>query len=99
MVNVHASGGARMMTAAKEALASFGADAPLLIAVTVLTSMEAEDLRGIGIEASPAEHAERPGAPDPRLRAGRRGVFGTRSAAAEGGLRAGIPAGYAGDPP
>ena len=88
-----------MMTAAKEALASFGADAPLLIAVTVLTSMEAEDLRGIGIEASPAEHAERHGAPDPRLRAGRRGVFGTRSAAAEGGLRAGIPAGYAGDPP
>ncbi len=48
-----------MMTAAKEALASFGTDAPLLIAVTVLTSMEAEDLRGIGIEASPAEHAER----------------------------------------
>ena len=63
MVNVHASGGARMMTAAKEALASFGADAPLLIAVTVLTSMEAEDLRGIGIEASPAEHAERPARP------------------------------------
>ena len=59
MVNVHASGGARMMTAAKEALLPYGADAPLLIAVTVLTSMEAEDLRGIGIEASPAEHAER----------------------------------------
>jgi len=37
MVNVHASGGARMMTAAKEALAPFGKDAPLLIAVTVLT--------------------------------------------------------------
>ncbi|BEO61587.1 orotidine-5'-phosphate decarboxylase [Serratia sp. YC16] len=59
MVNVHASGGARMMTAAKEALVPYGADAPLLIAVTVLTSMEAEDLRGIGIETSPAEHAER----------------------------------------
>ncbi|WP_441004978.1 orotidine-5'-phosphate decarboxylase [Erwinia sp. PsM31] len=59
MVNVHASGGARMMTAAREALKPFGKDAPLLIAVTVLTSMEAEDLRGIGIELSPAEHAER----------------------------------------
>ena len=59
LVCFSASGGARMMTAAKEALVSYGADAPLLIAVTVLTSMEAEDLRGIGIEASPAEHAER----------------------------------------
>ncbi|WP_279023210.1 orotidine-5'-phosphate decarboxylase [Gibbsiella quercinecans] len=59
MVNVHASGGARMMAAAKEALQPYGADAPLLIAVTVLTSMAVEDLRAIGIDASPAEHAER----------------------------------------
>ncbi|WP_312278543.1 orotidine-5'-phosphate decarboxylase [Kosakonia cowanii] len=59
MVNVHASGGARMMIAAKEALLPFGADAPLLIAVTVLTSMEASDLQDIGITATPAEHAER----------------------------------------
>ena len=40
MVNVHASGGARMMNAAREALIPMGNDAPLLIAVTVLTSME-----------------------------------------------------------
>lgn len=59
MVNVHASGGARMMSAAREVLVPFGKDAPLLIAVTVLTSMEAEDLRGIGIEQSPADYAER----------------------------------------
>ncbi|WP_367299421.1 orotidine-5'-phosphate decarboxylase [Hafnia alvei] len=59
MVNIHASGGARMMTAAREALLPFGKDAPLLIAVTVLTSMEAQDLRGIGIELSPADYAER----------------------------------------
>lgn len=59
MVNVHAGGGARMMTAAKEALMPFGNDAPLLIAVTVLTSMEAEDLQGLGITLSPAEQAER----------------------------------------
>ncbi|WP_396243993.1 orotidine-5'-phosphate decarboxylase [Hafnia paralvei] len=59
MVNVHASGGARMMNAAREALVPFGKDAPLLIAVTVLTSMEAEDLHGIGIEQSPADYAER----------------------------------------
>ena len=59
MVNVHASGGARMMMAAREALLPFGNDAPLLIAVTVLTSMEASDLADLGIAATPAEHAER----------------------------------------
>lgn len=59
MVNVHASGGARMMQAARDALTPFGKDAPLLIAVTVLTSMEARDLADIGITLSPAEYAER----------------------------------------
>ncbi|ELJ2771590.1 orotidine-5'-phosphate decarboxylase [Salmonella enterica subsp. enterica] len=59
MVNVHASGGARMMAAARDALAPFGKDAPLLIAVTVLTSMETCDLRDLGVTLSPAEHAER----------------------------------------
>ncbi|MEL7629376.1 orotidine-5'-phosphate decarboxylase [Pectobacterium aroidearum] len=59
MVNVHASGGSRMMAAAKEALVPFGNDAPLLIAVTVLTSMDEDDLRGLGITVSPAEQAER----------------------------------------
>ncbi|MEH2921458.1 orotidine-5'-phosphate decarboxylase [Samsonia erythrinae] len=59
MVNVHASGGSRMMTAAKEALVPFGKDAPLLIAVTVLTSMDEDDLRGLGITVSPAVQAER----------------------------------------
>ncbi|WP_312582356.1 orotidine-5'-phosphate decarboxylase [Atlantibacter hermannii] len=59
MVNVHASGGARMMQAARDALTPFGKDAPLLIAVTVLTSMETSDLADIGITLSPAEHAER----------------------------------------
>ncbi|WP_052281639.1 orotidine-5'-phosphate decarboxylase [Kluyvera genomosp. 1] len=57
MVNVHASGGARMMTAAREALTSFGKDAPLLIAVTVLTSMESSDLQDLGINLSPADYA------------------------------------------
>lgn len=58
MVNVHASGGARMMTAAREALVPFGKDAPLLIAVTVLTSMEASDLLDLGVTLSPADQAE-----------------------------------------
>ncbi|WP_446029826.1 orotidine-5'-phosphate decarboxylase [Lelliottia amnigena] len=59
MVNVHASGGARMMTAAREALVPFGKDAPLLIAVTILTSMEASDLLDLGVTLSPADQAER----------------------------------------
>ena len=56
MVNVHASGGTKMMEKAKEALMPYGDRAPLLIAVTVLTSMGEEDLAGIGIDKSPAEH-------------------------------------------
>lgn len=59
MVKIHASGGARMMAAAKEVLLPYGADAPILVAVTVLTSMEQDDLHGIGIDVSPAEYAER----------------------------------------
>ncbi|MXP66182.1 orotidine-5'-phosphate decarboxylase [Pantoea sp. Nvir] len=57
MVNVHASGGARMMDAARDVLVPYRKDAPLLIAVTVLTSMTTEDLRGIGITSSLTEYA------------------------------------------
>ena len=55
MVNVHASGGERMMLAAREILEQRPGERPLLIAVTVLTSMEASDLYGVGIERSPEE--------------------------------------------
>lgn len=55
MVNVHASGGSKMMVAAKEALMPFGDDKPALIAVTVLTSMEQSDLTELGISLSPAQ--------------------------------------------
>lgn len=59
MVNVHASGGEKMMVACRERLESFGKDRPLLIAVTVLTSMSAADLAGIGITDSPEVHVSR----------------------------------------
>ncbi|MCT6699361.1 orotidine-5'-phosphate decarboxylase [Rheinheimera sp. 4Y26] len=58
MVNVHASGGTRMMAAAREALQRYGAERPLLIAVTVLTSMEQTDLTELGINRSVAEQVE-----------------------------------------
>lgn len=59
MVNVHASGGARMMSAAREALIRYGSDAPLLIAVTVLTSMEQLELAQLGVTGSLREHVLR----------------------------------------
>lgn len=58
MVNVHAAGGRRMMEAARERLDQHGL-ATHLIAVTVLTSMEAGDLAEVGITVSPAEQVER----------------------------------------
>lgn len=54
MVNVHASGGARMMEAARGALEGYP-QPPLLTAVTVLTSMDQEDLKGVGVDRSPEE--------------------------------------------
>lgn len=56
MVNVHASGGPNMMSAAREILLPFGKDAPLLIAVTVLTSMDSSQLKSIGIDSTPDQH-------------------------------------------
>lgn len=59
MTNVHASGGLAMMEAAKNALQPYGKDAPLLIAVTVLTSMSDEDLSLLGINVPAVEHVKR----------------------------------------
>ena len=50
MLNLHASGGLSMMQHAKKALEAFGPSRPLLIAVTVLTSMSQKDLATIGVE-------------------------------------------------
>jgi len=51
MVNLHVSGGVSMMKAAVDALSEFPkTQRPLLIGVSVLTSMDASDLKQIGIE-------------------------------------------------
>ncbi|MBR0460291.1 MAG: orotidine-5'-phosphate decarboxylase [Victivallales bacterium] len=56
LCNVHASGGPAMLEAAAKA----GRDAGItVIAVTVLTSMDAAELAAVGINASPAEQVAR----------------------------------------
>ncbi|UVO16974.1 orotidine-5'-phosphate decarboxylase [Stutzerimonas stutzeri] len=59
MVNVHCSGGLRMMAACRETLDQAGGPAPLLIGVTVLTSMEQADLADIGLDIAPQEQVLR----------------------------------------
>ena len=49
VINIHASGGSTMMRAAQRAVEEAGDNRPLLIAVTVLTSMKDEDLDEIGM--------------------------------------------------
>lgn len=63
MLNVHASGGPAMMRAAADAAANesakHGLTKPLVLAVTVLTSLDAGDLGAIGIAVSPADQVKR----------------------------------------
>lgn len=53
MVNVHCSGGLRMMEACREVLDQRSGPKPLLIGVTVLTSMTRADLADIGLDVEP----------------------------------------------
>ena len=59
MVNVHASGGRRMMEACREVLARRAGPQPLLTAVTVLTSLEQEDLQEVGLDIEPMVQVQR----------------------------------------
>ncbi|MCL6234236.1 orotidine-5'-phosphate decarboxylase [Acinetobacter sp. ANC 5579] len=58
MVNVHASGGRKMMETCVERLKA-GNYNTQLIAVTVLTSMGREDLAELGLDVEPFEHVKR----------------------------------------
>ena len=57
MLNVHALGGEKMMSAAREALSED--DSPLLIAVTWLTSSGQVELDALGIKSTPQEMVSR----------------------------------------
>lgn len=58
MVNVHALGGERMLLAAREGVER-ASRVPLLIAVTILTSMDANDLAAVGLSGSPQDNVLR----------------------------------------
>lgn len=88
LLTVHASGGAAMLEAAAKASAGLR-DGPRLLAVTVLTSMDAGQLSGVGIADSPGAQVLRLG----RLAAAC-GIDGLVCSAEEiGALREGLPAG------
>jgi len=56
LMTIHSAGGRTMIAAAAQAAAEFGAAAPRILAVTVLTSMDERDLRDVGIcGRTPAE--------------------------------------------
>lgn len=63
MTTIHTMGGADMMRSAKEAADEqadqLGIDAPLILGVTVLTSMDASDLQGIGVNGHVADQVKR----------------------------------------
>ena len=58
MINVHAAGGRRMMETARERLANY-ATPPLLVAVTILTSLGQQDIAEVGFSGAPADNVLR----------------------------------------
>jgi orotidine-5'-phosphate decarboxylase len=61
MLTIHASGGSAMIQAAHQAAASAGADRPMILAVTVLTSLDEAALNAVGVAATAAEQVLRLG--------------------------------------
>lgn len=59
MLNVHTAGGKAMLEQAMTAVLASGPQRPLLIGVTVLTSMAREDLAAIGIDEEPQSQVRR----------------------------------------
>jgi orotidine-5'-phosphate decarboxylase len=59
MLTVHAAGGAPMIEAARRAAETSGQDRPMLLAVTVLTSLDAAILATTGVTDEPASQALR----------------------------------------
>ena len=59
MLTIHASGGSAMIRAAHQAACVAATDRPMILAVTVLTSLDQTDLVAVGVAATPAEQVMR----------------------------------------
>jgi orotidine-5'-phosphate decarboxylase len=59
MLTIHASGGSAMIRAAHQAAGVAATDRPMILAVTVLTSLDQTDLVAVGVAATPAEQVMR----------------------------------------
>jgi len=59
MLTLHASGGSAMIAAARKEAEKAGAERPILLAVTVLTSMDTEALHAIGVAGGPRQQVLR----------------------------------------
>ena len=59
LMTIHSVGGKAMIRAAADAAAAFGVEGPKILAVTVLTSLDAGDLTDIGVaDRTPAEQVQ-----------------------------------------
>ena len=61
MLTIHASGGSAMIQAAHQAALGAGDQRPIILAVTVLTSLDQHDLHAAGVDATPADQVLRLG--------------------------------------
>ena len=59
MLTIHAAGGAAMIEAARKAAETAGPNRPMILAVTVLTSLDAAALAATGVAGSPADQVLR----------------------------------------
>ena len=102
MINMHAAGGRAMLVAAREAVARAAAERgerpPLLLAVTVLTSLDADDVAEIGFAQAPDGVVLRLARLRGRLRSRRRGLFRPRGAGVAPRAGCGLHAGHARHP-
>ncbi|HVM47557.1 MAG TPA: orotidine-5'-phosphate decarboxylase [Candidatus Acidoferrum sp.] len=93
MLTVHVSGGSAMLRAAEEAAArtarELGRETPVVLGVTVLTSLEGKDLRETGLDGDVARHVLR--LAQLGVQAGLRGLVCSPREVAE--VRKAVPAG------
>ena len=98
MINVHASGGVAMMSEARAALEGVSGTRPLLIAVTILTSLAGGRSHQAGDFVQSGRAGDSPGGDDVGSGAGWGSLLSRRDALAAGAVRRQIRLDYTGYP-